>query len=127
MTTDNTQSGSDTNVTRKDTPTEVVTSKIKGTQAEQSAKIAHSTQAELDEILDAFASGEVSPHWKDNRKTYTKPEAKQAITSLIKELVEEAKPGTWVDPEDTDDLEWQGYVKGVSDFEQNLLKALEEV
>ena len=53
--------------------------------------------------------------------------ARQAITSLIKELVEEAKPGTWVDPEDTDDLEWQGYVKGVSDFEQNLLKALEEV
>lgn len=49
---------------------------------------------------------------------------KQALTSLIKELVEEAKPGTWVDPEDTDDLEWQGYVKGVSDFEQNLLKAL---
>lgn len=41
----------------------------------------------LDEILDAFASGEVSPHWKDNRKTYTKPEAKQALTSLIKELV----------------------------------------
>jgi hypothetical protein len=53
-------------------------------------------------------------------------QAKQAITSLIKELVAEAKPGTWVDPEDTDDLEWQGYVRGVSDFEQNLLKALEE-
>ena len=53
-------------------------------------------------------------------------EAKQAITSLTKELVAEAKPGTWVDPEDTDDLEWQGYVKGVSDFEQNLLKELEE-
>ena len=34
---------------------------------------------ELDEILDAFASGEVSPHWKDKRKTYTKLEAKQAI------------------------------------------------
>ena len=54
-------------------------------------------------------------------------EAKQAFTSLTKELVAEAKPGTWVDPEDTDDLEWQGYVKGVNDFEQNLLKALEEV
>ena len=53
-------------------------------------------------------------------------EAKQALTSLTKELVEEAKPGTWVDPEDTDDLEWQGYVKGVEHFEQNLLKALEE-
>ena len=52
MTTDNTQSGSDINVTRKDTPTEVGTSKIKGTQAEQSAKIAHTTQAELDHIAD---------------------------------------------------------------------------
>ena len=53
--------------------------------------------------------------------------AKQAITSLIKELVAEARPGTWVDPEDTDDLKWQGYVSGVNEFEQNLLKALEEV
>ena len=53
-------------------------------------------------------------------------EAKQAITSLTKEMVAEAKPGTWVDPEDTDDLEWQGYVNGVEHFEQNLLKALEE-
>ena len=52
--------------------------------------------------------------------------AKQAITSLIKELVTEAKPGTWVDPEDTDDPEWQGYISGINEFEQNLLKALEE-
>lgn len=54
-------------------------------------------------------------------------EAKQALISLIKELVAEAKPGTWVDPEDTDDLEWRGYVSGVDEFEQNLLKELEEV
>ena len=54
-------------------------------------------------------------------------QAKQAFTSLMKELVAEAKPGTWVDPEDTDDLEWRGYVEGVEHFEQNLLKALEEV
>ena len=123
MTTDNTQSGSDTNVTRKDTPTEVVTSKIKG------------TQAELDEILDAFASGEVSPHWKDNRKTYTKPEAKQAIISLIKELVAEVKPaGASIDiietylqngmPEKA--AEYRGINHARDQFEQNLLKALEE-
>lgn len=54
-------------------------------------------------------------------------QAKQAIASLYKELVAEAEPGTWVDPEDTDDLEWQGYVSGVEHFKQNLLKALEEV
>ena len=51
---------------------------------------------------------------------------RQNINSLFKELVAEAEPGTWVDPEDTDDLEWQGYVRGVEHFEQNLLKALEE-
>lgn len=53
-------------------------------------------------------------------------DTKQALTSLIKELVAEAKPGTWVDPEDTDDLKWQGYASGINEFEQNLLKALEE-
>jgi len=46
------QSGSDNDVTLKDTPTEVEADKIKGTQAEQSAKIAHTTQAELDHIAD---------------------------------------------------------------------------
>ena len=51
---------------------------------------------------------------------------KQAISSLFKELVAEAKPdkqnremvySTWGD----------GYDSGIDEFEQNLLKALEEV
>ena len=95
----------------------------------------HTTQAELDKILDAFASGEVSPHWKDNRKTYTKPEAKQAIISLIKELVAEVKPaGASIDiietylqngmPEKA--AEYRGINHARDQFEQNLLKALEE-
>ena len=50
-------------------------------------------------------------------------QAKQAITSLIKELVAEAKPahvhGTTVGSGQ--------FNRGVSEFEQNLLKALEEV
>ena len=50
-------------------------------------------------------------------------EAKQAITSLYKELVAEAKPahvhGTTVSSGQ--------FNRGVSEFEQNLLKALEEV
>ena len=82
----------------------------------------------LDEALAVFANYDDSyePGYEEGViKRIT--EAKQALTSLIKELVEEAKPGTWVDPEDTDDLEWQGYADGVNDFEQNLLKALEEV
>ena len=89
----------------------------------------------LDEILDNLGERHIMVEHRlvhilipeQKGKNIETRRAKQAITSLIKELVEEAKPGTWVDPEDTDDLEWQGYVKGVSDFEQNLLKALEEV
>ena len=50
--TDNTQSGSDINVTSKHPLTEVEAHSIKDTQAEQSAKIAHTTQAELDHIAD---------------------------------------------------------------------------
>ena len=50
--TDNTQSGSDNDVTSKHSPTEVEADKIKDTQAEQSAKIAHTTQAELGAVLD---------------------------------------------------------------------------
>ena len=59
-------------------------------------------------------------------------EAKQALTSLIKELVAEAKPPTF-EPEinsegdkyltDTKD----GYNRGVTDYEANLLKVLEEI
>lgn len=49
--------------------------------------------------------------------------AKQALTSLIKELVAEAKPahvhGTTVSSGQ--------FNRGVSEFEQNLLKELEEV
>ena len=43
---DSTQSGSDNDVTSKHPSTEVEADKIKDTQAEQSAKIAHTTQAE---------------------------------------------------------------------------------
>ena len=56
-------------------------------------------------------------------------EAKQALTSLYKELVAEAKP-KYKRPEDalvrSDMYEWMGYNKAIKEFEQNLLKALEE-
>ena len=60
------------------------------------------------------------------------PEAKQALTSLIKELVEEAKP-TEKPTDDTKIGSWEeghqnvGYNRAVIEFEQNLLKELEEV
>ena len=61
---------------------------------------------------------------------YSKNRAKQAITSLIKELVAEAKP-EYKRPEDapvrSDMFEWMGYNKAINEFEHNLLKALGEV
>ena len=57
-------------------------------------------------------------------------EAKQAITSLIKELVAEAKPEEYKNYYTTNPVEKgrrMGYNEAVREFEQNLLKALEEV
>lgn len=56
----------------------------------------------------------------------TLSEAKQAITSLIKELVAEAKPEVRVFDDGINDATYFQQ-KIVDQFEQNLLKALEEV
>ena len=56
--------------------------------------------------------------------------AKQAITSLIKELVAEAKPKqqSTENMGDTFKVNWaRGHNIAIDQFEQNLLKALEEV
>ena len=69
-------------------------------------------------------------------------EAKAAITSLIKELVAEAKPLLKEKTSSTEFTTWDrktkvvktfesetdpGFNKAINEFEQNLLKALEEV
>ncbi len=57
-------------------------------------------------------------------------DAKQALTSLIKELVAEAKPEEYEDYYASNPVEKgrkMGYNEAVREFEQNLLKALEEV
>ena len=77
----------------------------------------------LDEIL--FESIESASTYTHNvtaeEADYIQERAKQALTSLIKELVAEAKPahvhGTTVSSGQ--------FNRGVSEFEQNLLKALE--
>lgn len=47
----------------------------------------------LDEILTAFANGEYSHHWTDNRLVYTKDEAKAAIRTLVlEEIIGEDRP-----------------------------------
>lgn len=51
-------------------------------------------------------------------------EVDQALAE-IKRIIEECEPGVWTDQEGTEDLEWKGYVQGVTDYHQNLLKELE--
>ena len=82
----------------------------------------------LDEVLSRLSSESFDAAF-NNPDDYmvvllrSEAKAKQAHTSLIKELVAEAKPahvhGTTVGSGQ--------FNRGVSEFEQNLLKALEEV
>ena len=53
-------------------------------------------------------------------------DAKQAINSLFKELVAEAKPELPALFAGLDDISVVMYKKGTDEFEQNLLKALDE-
>lgn len=57
---------------------------------------------------------------------HDRAEAKQALTSLMKELVTEAKPGYMPISKYAPSIYSQGFNQAVDDFEQNLLKALEE-
>ena len=81
----------------------------------------------LDEIL--FESIESASTYTHNvtaeEADYIQERAKQALTSLIKELVAEAKPKTMpsnLSPEDYEKCE-----RVVNQYHQNLLKELEEV
>ena len=60
---------------------------------------------------------------------HAKDTAKQALTSLIKELVAEAKPESqsWDGLEPVVQIALSARRKAIDEFEQNLLKALEEV
>ena len=73
----------------------------------------------LDDVLTELRSGTINFDDK----------AKQAITSLIKELVEGAKPEQQKieNMGDTFKVDWaRGYNVATDRFEQNLLKALDE-
>ena len=98
------------------------------------------TEPTIDKIIDellAEAIEKAITEWAGqeypNDATFydvTVKEAKQAITSLIKELVAEAKPEQYVHYYATDPVEGGrkiGYDEAVREFEQKLLKALEEV
>lgn len=75
----------------------------------------------LDEILGQYAKRvENIP----SGKTYGWSDEKQAIISLFKELVAEAKPELPALFAKLDDISVIMYKKGTDEFEQNLLKAL---
>ena len=78
----------------------------------------------LDEVLDDFFTIGTERHIS---------ELKQAITSLIKELVAEAKPEKRTPDYYSDSIDLysrqcaaNSWNKAIDEFEQNLLKALEE-
>ena len=75
------------------------------------------------EVEDGFRTAD---EFKDAALPKVLDEAKQALTSLIKELVAEAKPEpTKYEKYNSDCL--GGFNIAADQFEQNLLKALEEV
>ena len=91
----------------------------------------------LDEVLDNVLIGMycTNPDGDfvplDDRNNVLRAEAKQALTSLIKELVAEAKPSKkHVGDEVAENRSYTGerlFNATIDEFEQNLLKALEEV
>ena len=129
--TDNTQTGSDNDVTRKDTPTEVVTHSIKG------------VQAELDDILKPLRdfgednahgmtweySGDIAADIKDDTATVNRlaTEAKQAILDWHNKQTEEVLDRLCSD----DKMYWDGacvnYLvrKSVIEAERDKLKEAE--
>ena len=80
----------------------------------------------LDEVIDFIENYGVSASADGFDKTASRAKAKQAFTSLIKELIAEAKPKKL-----NDELNYSTYGEGhdtaIDQFEQNILKELEEV
>ena len=84
----------------------------------------------LDKLLEqAYTDGASDTMWQNDRHVEIFATAKQALTSLIKELVAEAKParsetqiGNFIIYGDLSKRD----LKIINQFEQNLLKALEE-
>jgi hypothetical protein len=89
----------------------------------------------LDEILDKFGWTCVADGGDGyGLQNEDISEAKQALTSLTKELVEEAKPEKRTPDYYSDSIDLysrqcaaNSWNKAIDQFEQNLLKALEEV
>ena len=77
----------------------------------------------------AYLTAHAPGHTKLDGRTYRAAvdEAKQAYTSLIKKLVAEAKPSYKPISKYAASIYNQGFNQAVDEFEQNILKQLEEV
>lgn len=80
----------------------------------------------LDEVIDFIENYGVSASTDGFDKTASRAKAKQALTSLIKELVAEAKPEIKVFDDGINDATYF-QEKKVNEYHTNLLKALEEL
>lgn len=80
----------------------------------------------LDEVLDFIENYGVSASTEGFDKTTSRAKAKQAFTSLIKELVAEAKPQEHIDVYTYSNAKTNDDIRkiAINQFEQNLLKAL---
>lgn len=84
----------------------------------------------LDEVIDFIENYGVSASTDGFDKTASRAKAKQALTSLFKELVAEAKPRKYQKEDfkgSEPDRRKKAFNRAIDQFEQNLLKALEEV
>ena len=81
---------------------------------------------ELDEILLKYSSENFDADYEadDAKRELAFTKAKQAITSLIKELVAEAMPEPSTN---LTSYEAQMFITSTEEYRQNLLKAMEEV
>ena len=89
----------------------------------------------LDELITSCDFEPEAPHsrickWCGEAKGTSIHTTRQALTSLMKELVAEAKPEEYKNYYTSNPVEKghkMGYNEAAREFEQNLLKALEEV
>lgn len=92
----------------------------------------------LDKIIDQLSDSSAARGWLDcksgSEDTHPRNDlvdiAKQSLTSRIKELVAGAKPEEYEDYYASNPVDKgykMGYNNAIREFEQNLLKALEEV
>lgn len=79
----------------------------------------------LEEILTRFADGEYSKHWTDERKTYTKPEAKQALLDWHNKQIEEVIKKPHILPKNAQHME--SLKQGINFYHRQMRKRVDKL